>query len=434
MTNVLKKGLLTGLGIGLAVGDTVGAVVGAGLGYAVDKLSDNDVNNNNISTILFVGMTVALAKIDDNFDEREEEKILEDIKALEDRALYELVYSKYIEYKNTDNLNVIELAKEYDSKVTYDKEDREFIYEYLFQLACIDDNFDEKEQNILKELLQILRLNEDLYNKMSKKYIPEPIVPTQSLEELIGLNSVKQNINDIINAIKIEKLRGGKAIAGHYIFQGNPGTGKTTVARILGAKFKELGLLSKGHFVEVKREDLVGEYIGHTAIKTKEILEKSLGGILFIDEVYTLSTGGETDFGKEAINAIVPFIEDNRDKFIVIIAGYTNEMNDFLDTNPGLKSRFNNTINFEDYTSEEMFEIFTLIAKDFKYDTQTAEKIKNHFKYLEDTKDQNFGNARDVRKTFEAIKKNQINRLIQYPDIKEQDERLYIFEEADIQF
>lgn len=272
---------------------------------------------------------------------------------------------------------------------------------------------------------------DSFYKKKEKKYSVKEIY-TDNIDDLIGLNSVKENINTIVNSIKIEKLRGGETIPGHYIFQGNPGTGKTTVARILGKKFKELGLLKKGHFIDITREDLVGEWQGTSAKKTKEILTKALGGVLFIDEAYSLKTANGDDFGQEVINTIVPFIEDNRDRIIVIIAGYTKPMGKFLDSNPGLKSRFNHTIDFEDYNSDEMYKIFKLIAKGFNWNIKVEIKLKDYFKYLQLNKDTHFGNARDVRKVFENIKRVQINRLIKVDNLKSKDDRLYVFIEEDI--
>lgn len=255
---------------------------------------------------------------------------------------------------------------------------------------------------------------------------------TKKLENLIGLSEVKKNIDSIINSIEVEKLRGEKVIAGHYVFEGNPGTGKTTVARILGKKFKELGLLQKGHFIEVKREDLVGRYSGHTATKTKKVLEKALGGVLFIDEAYSLNTSERDSFGIEAINTIVPFIEDNRDNMILIISGYEKPIKDFLKTNPGLQSRFDHTINFKDYNEGELYQIFKLLSKEFSWNESTDKKLKNLFWNMVKTKDRNFGNGREVRRAFEVIKRNQNNRLSAIDGLKKDDNRLYVFTERDI--
>ncbi len=232
------------------------------------------------------------------------------------------------------------------------------------------------------------------------------------LSGLVGLESVKDNIINILNLIKIEQIRGEKPIVGHYIFKGNPGTGKTTVGRILGQTFKELGLLKRGHFIEVSRNDLVGQYQGHTADKTTTILRKALGGVLFIDEVYSLVNGEGDDFGREAINTIVPFMENHRNEFILIVAGYTDTLDTFLDKNTGLKSRFNYTIEFEDYSNVQLYDIFEIFAYKFFWDKKTTNIIKKILKNLVKNKCKHFGNAREVRKIFETIKQNQSNRLV----------------------
>jgi len=242
--------------------------------------------------------------------------------------------------------------------------------------------------------------------------IKKQIEVDRTLEQLIGLKSVKENISNIVNLIKVETKRGKKPTVGHYIFQGNPGTGKTTVGRIIGKTFKDMKFLKYGHFIEVTRDDLVGQYQGHTTAKTTAVLESALGGVLFIDEAYSLVSEENDMFGLEAINTIVPFMENHRDEFVLIIAGYTEPLNKFLKTNVGLKSRFNYTINFEDYNATELYEIFKLFAKDFHWNSQTDIAIKKLFKNITRYRSYNFGNGRDVRKLFETIKQNQSNRLI----------------------
>ena len=246
-------------------------------------------------------------------------------------------------------------------------------------------------------------------------------------DDIIGLDAVKKNVEEIINDIKIQKLRDStkKISAGHYVFQGNPGTGKTTIARLMDDVFKELGVLEDGHLVEVTREDLVGEHIGETALNTKLKLTEALGGILFIDEAYSL-VGEGNDFGKEAINTIVPFMENHKDDFVLIVAGYSDDMADFLNENTGLKSRFTNVIEFEDYDNKEMVQIFNIFMKEEKLtmDKDLEELLSKIFDNIR-KKSKHFGNAREARKLFQAIKTAMSNRLVKLRKLKKGDKRLY---------
>ena len=207
----------------------------------------------------------------------------------------------------------------------------------------------------------------------------------------------------------------------HLVFSGNPGTGKTTVARILAEVYKEIGVLSEGQLIEVDRSGLVAGYVGQTAIKTQEKIEEAIGGILFVDEAYTLVKDGN-DYGQEAIDTILKAMEDHRDDFIVIVAGYTKQMKDFIDSNPGLKSRFNKFIEFPDYTADELVQIFTkmCVEYDFEMTAEAMEIMKKRIYTMEKNKNENFANARDVRNMFEKVITNQATRLAKNPmdDIK----------------
>ncbi len=244
----------------------------------------------------------------------------------------------------------------------------------------------------------------------------------EQLEELIGLDNIKHDVEELSSLMKIQKMReekGMKAVPTslHLVFAGNPGTGKTTVARILAQLYKEIGVLSKGQLVEVDRSGLVAGYVGQTAIKTQEKIEEAMGGILFIDEAYTLAKEGN-DYGQEAIDTILKAMEDHRKDFIVIVAGYTEPMKKFVESNPGLKSRFNKYLYFEDYTAEELTKIFHLQCEKYSYHMSDEVKAKTEelIRELEENKDDNFANAREVRNLFEDIITNQARRVAKIED------------------
>lgn len=215
------------------------------------------------------------------------------------------------------------------------------------------------------------------------------------------------------------------------VFKGNPGTGKTTVARILGSIFKELGVLSKGHLVEVERADLVGEYIGHTAQKTREQIKKALGGILFVDEAYSLARGGEKDFGKESIDCLVKAMEDHRDDLVLILAGYREEMEYFLQTNPGLRSRFPIRIDFPDYTLDELLEIaqIFLAERDYCLSPSAREELLRQLQVAHNLR--HTGNARLVRNIIERAIRRQAVRLSSQKNLSR--DQLMLIEQVDLQ-
>ena len=250
-----------------------------------------------------------------------------------------------------------------------------------------------------------------------------------NLNKLVGLKEVKQDVNSLINLLKIRKIREERGLKQppmslHLVFSGNPGTGKTTVARLLSQIYCKLGILSKGHLTEVDRSGLVGGYIGQTAIKVKEVIEKAKGGVLFIDEAYSLTYNkGENDYGIEAVDTLIKAMEDNRDDLIVIVAGYPKLMDKFLQSNPGLRSRFNKFINFSDYNADELLEIYDKMCK--SNSLVLTEEAKNYvYDYFTKRclyKNANFANARDVRNFFEQTLVKQANRLSYSSSISDLD-------------
>jgi len=232
------------------------------------------------------------------------------------------------------------------------------------------------------------------------------------LDELVGLESIKKNVKSLINYVKIRKLREENKLPNpplslHMVFTGNPGTGKTTVARILSELYRAIGVLSKGQLVEVDRSGLVAGFVGQTAIKTSDAVKSALGGILFIDEAYSLApdVGSGNDFGRESIETLLKLMEDHRDDLIVIVAGYSWPMEKFITSNPGLESRFNRYFLFEDYNGDELNDIFASMCAKSEYilNDEAKDFAHNHFRELYDTRDDNFGNARHVRNFFENI-------------------------------
>lgn len=254
-------------------------------------------------------------------------------------------------------------------------------------------------------------LNDSLDDKLKKDL--------SELNNLIGLSDVKKQVRTLINLALVQKERDKRnlksfSMSQHLVFIGNPGTGKTTVARLIGNIYHDIGILSKGHVVEVDRSDLIAEYVGQTAIKTQKVINSALGGVLFIDEAYSVVSDSSNDFGNEAITILLKEMEDNRNDLVVIVAGYPNEMNKFINSNPGLKSRFKKTINFNDYNSAELVQIFENYCTDNGYNinSEMKSKLSLIFQNEINKKDKNFANARFARNLFEKAVENQANRII----------------------
>lgn len=264
--------------------------------------------------------------------------------------------------------------------------------------------------------------------------LEEEAVPPEKIEDLqaeldgyIGLETVKKEVRNLINMVTVYQMREKNGLPTtdlslHMVFSGNPGTGKTTVARIMARIYHSLGILSKGQLVEVDRSGLVAGYVGQTAIKTSKVVEKALGGVLFIDEAYALNGKAENDFGQEAIDTILKAMEDHRDDLVVIVAGYDGLMDDFIHSNPGLESRFNRFLHFDDYSTDEMMRIFEMQCKKGCYilDEQAAEMVRDFIRE-ENTNSISFGNARGVRNIFEQILVNQANRLAGMEQVTKED-------------
>jgi stage V sporulation protein K len=291
-------------------------------------------------------------------------------------------------------------------------------FEKLRASQHIKDDFNEYIENHLN--------SSSIDNMVSNSPADEEAVHVEKIEDVLaelesftGMESIKKDVQSLINLLKIQKQRENQGLTVikpslHMVFTGPPGTGKTTVARIMGRVFKALGILKKGHIVETDRSGLVAGYVGQTAIKVDEVIQKSLDGILFIDEAYTLSpAGGNDSFGQEAIDTLLKRMEDNRDSLVVIVAGYEEDMQRFIESNPGFKSRFNKYINFYDYKPEELTDLFASILNKNKYiaSQDLLERLNSEFSELYHSRTKSFGNARVVRNLFEKIVENQSNRL-----------------------
>jgi AAA+ superfamily predicted ATPase len=295
------------------------------------------------------------------------------------------------------------------------------LYQFASLIIKADGKVTRAEEDILKNILVTNQEDKTVH----KILISDPILEEKSLEQLIydlydltGLQTVKQEINTLINLIKIKKAREGfdlknTEISLHIVFSGNPGTGKTTVARHLGKIYKSIGVINKGHLVETDRSGMIAEYVGQTAIKVNKLVDSALDGVLFIDEAYALLTDDKDTYGKEALATLLKRMEDDRGRLIVVLAGYSDEMTTLIESNPGLKSRFNKYIHFEDYTVIELYSIFIGMSRKLNFNLQPglADAIKQIFEMEIAKGEKSFDNGRFVRNLFEKMIEKQANRL-----------------------
>lgn len=323
--------------------------------------------------------------------------------------------SYFLSLLHIENLGISE-----DEKKELSTHTEEILVNFFSLLVNADGKIDEKEKSTYEEFKRILKLNyssKEISKEISQKTTSGIEEILDELNNLIGLDNIKKEVFELINFVKVNQSRVSKGLQPievglHSVFYGPPGTGKTTVARIISKALNQLGLLKSGQLIETDRASLVAGYVGQTAEKTLTVLKQAHGGVLFLDEAYTL-LGEGNDFGQEAIDTILKYMEDNRNEIIVIVAGYEDEMNSFLESNPGLESRFNKKFYFSNFGSSELLEIFKmkLESNGFVFDNDVVSKALIKITDALMSSKTNFGNARYIRNLYEEIIQNQFSRI-----------------------